>query len=186
MGGGVDAHMENGWVQFLIGGVVFHRSTKGKGRKGEEHICLVFKTICTYNLAFKHVHGSLIRLFVSFDKNTPPIVLNRIYICGNTTLCVCAFQTKAPTANVVVYKTTCTRVSIPIALLFPTIGALTDTPLYVHTHTTKDYCRPCCVKLAVPLGSGPSCPSLSSLCHHSPAVMSCQTCKQYCLPLSNH
>ena len=69
MGGGVDAHMEKGWVQFLIGGVVFHRSTKG--RKGEEHICLVFKTICTYNLAFKHVHGSLIRLFVSFDKNTP-------------------------------------------------------------------------------------------------------------------
>ena len=182
--------MEKGWVQFLIG-VVFHRrSTKGKGRKGEEHICLVFKTICTYNLAFKHVHGSLIRLFVSFDKNTP-IVPNRLYIYlwGVCCVCVCAFQTEAPTANVVVYKTTCTRVSSPIALLFPTIGALTSTPLYVHTHTTKDYCRPCCVKLAVPrhpLGRGHRVPSLSSLCHHSPAVIPCHTCKQYCLPLSNH
>ena len=113
---------------------VFHRSTKG--RKGEEHICLVFKTICTYNLAFKHVHGSLIRLFVSFDKNTPNCPEQDIFVCGEyVVVCVCAFQTEAPTANVVVYKTTCTRVSSPIALLFPTIGVLTDTPLYVHTHT---------------------------------------------------
>jgi hypothetical protein len=78
-----------GMGSFLIGGVVFYRSTKG--RKGEEHICLVFKRICTYNLAFKHVHGSLIRLFVSFDKNTP-IVPNRIYIClwgVRCGVCVC-------------------------------------------------------------------------------------------------
>ena len=89
---------------------VFHRSTKG--RKGEEeHICLVFKTICTYNLAFKHVHGSLIRLFVSFDKNTPNCPEQDIFVCGEyVVVCVCAFQTEAPTANVVVYKTTCTRV----------------------------------------------------------------------------
>ena len=88
MGGGVDAHMEKGWVQFLIGGVVFHRSTKGKGRKGEEHICLVFKTICTYNLAFKHVHGSLIRLFVSFDKNTSNCPEQVVYLWGVCCVCV--------------------------------------------------------------------------------------------------
>jgi len=67
---------------------VFHRSTKG--RKGEEeHICLVFKTICTYNLAFKHVHGSLIRLFVSFDKDTQLSRTGCIFICGECVVCVC-------------------------------------------------------------------------------------------------
>ena len=163
MGGGVDAHMEKGWVQFLIG-VLFHRSTKG--RKGEEHICLVFKTICTYNLAFKHVHGSLIRLFVSFDKNSSNCPEQDIFVCGEyVVVCVCAFQTEAPTANVVVYKTTCIRVSRPIALIFPTIDVLTDTPLYVHTHTLqpKITAGRVVLNLAVPrhsLRSGPSCPVL--------------------------
>jgi hypothetical protein len=150
---------------FLIG-VVFHRSTKGKGRKGEEHICLVFKTICTYNLAFKHVHGSLIRLFVSFDKNTP-IVPNRIYLfVGSTLWCVCVRSKprhQQPTSS-------CTKprahvcCSIPIALLFPTIGVLTNTPLYVHTHTQpKITAGRVVLNLAVPrhsLRSGPSCPVL--------------------------
>ena len=56
----------------------------------------------------------------------------------------------------------------------------------IHTQPKITAGRVVLNSLWLNLGRGHRVPSLSSLCHHSPAVMSCQTCKQYCLPLSNH
>ena len=130
----------------------------------------VQNNFCTYNLAFKHVHGSLIRRFVSFDKNAHLSRTRYLFVGEIVSVSVCAcskLRHQQPTRSCTTKPQNHLHTHVvhfshrSIALLFQNIkhiGVLTyNTSLYVCAHQ-----RHLCETAVRGVGRGHRVPSLSS------------------------